>query len=119
MRDVKRTGAAVMILGMSGLVLLAGCNKDKDDGAAPEPVTTPGPLDTADFTGKCKDLLVHVAEASAPTSAMVVDQVKARVAAKVDAKRCQKGTMPEAEITCLLGAMNKAEVEACRKKAAP
>ncbi|MEO7327165.1 MAG: hypothetical protein ABI193_01215 [Minicystis sp.] len=104
----------MMILGAGGLVLLPGCNKDKDGAGTAEPVTTPGPLDTSEFTGKCKELLEHVAQASAPAGAAVVDQVRARVGAKVDAKRCQKGAMPEAEITCLIGAMNKAEVEACR-----
>ena len=46
----------------------------------------------------------------------VVEQIKARVAAKVDAKRCQKGAIPDAETTCLMAAINKGEIDACRKK---
>mgnify|MGYP000558946257 CR=1 FL=1 len=46
----------------------------------------------------------------------MADQIKARVAAKVDAKRCQKGTLPEEEITCLIGAKTKEEINGCRAR---
>lgn len=108
--------ATMITLGLCALLALGGCGKDKDGGKAPEPVSSVGPLDTTEFTGKCKDLLEHEVKVLTPDGAAVVEQIKARVAAKIDAKRCQKGAIPDPETTCLMAAINKGELDACRKK---
>ncbi|MFO0763107.1 MAG: hypothetical protein U0359_42110 [Byssovorax sp.] len=90
----------------------AGC---KDKAPPPEPAQL-GPLDSSEFTGKCKEILEHVVKVSTAADMPAIDQIKIRVAGKVDAKRCQKGAMPDEEQACMMAAKNKAEVEACRPK---
>jgi hypothetical protein len=112
--EQSRTRSVLGLIAIATIALGALCAGCKEKAA--DPGAGAGPLDTSEFTGPCKDLLEHVAKVTAPPDLPVADQIKARVAAKVDAKRCQKGTMPEAEVSCIVAAKTKAEIEACKKK---
>ena len=113
MLATKRFRTTAMLAALSAAMLLSLVGGCKEKEKAPEPGLPP--MDETEFTGKCKDLLEHVAKVTTPPGAAVVNQVKARVAAKVKAKRCNKGTVPDAELACLMSAKSRPEVDACQK----
>ena len=105
--------ATAFLLSAALGMTLSGCKAKDRDSPAPPTVSSAEP---DEFTGPCRELFDHVARMDLAPDAAVVDQIKARVGAKVMARRCQKGTMPKEEVACVIAAKSRTEIEACRPK---